>query len=497
MDDLNSTPGTGDPDLDDQGWTVRRSLSLVFLVMTVEALSLGYTMTALGMPSIIHYFHTTQGGWLLTAFLLAGTVAAAMLGKLADLYGKRRILILTLVISGIGAVVCAIAPTLGIMIVGRALQGVVVACMPLSYSLIRDVFPRRLTPFAASVSATGVGVIAVVAPLLVGWLLLAFGFRGMFWFDALWTFAICPAILLTTPESALRRRSRVDVVGGLLLGGGVSALLLVVSMGQSWGWTSASTLLFGAAGVVLLISYFMQATRVREPLVNLRLFRRKPLILAIVVAAISSVGAVTNSVLPLLALTPRSLGGGYGLGMTTLQYAWIATPNGIASALAGMAVGLVMSRFSGTRMVIVVGMGMWVAGTIYLAFRNGTFADLEIGAIIVGAANGMTFAVVPNLVIAATPAGDQGSTSSAVMICQSGFGSTLPVILFAILATQAVRLPGNGILYRLAGFQYGLFLVAGIALVGILLTTTVLRIRRPRPGPAVAEPVAVGSADAG
>jgi len=482
MDALNSVRETSDPDPGDRGWTVRRVLSLFSLVMVCEAVALGYSMISLGLPSIIRHFRTDQGGWLLTAYLLAGAVGAALLGKLADLYGKRRILMLTLVVSGVGASVCAVAPTFEIMVVGRVLQGVIVACLPLAYSLVRDVFPRRLAPFAVSVSATGVGGLAVVTPLLVGWLLLAHGFRGMFWFDVLWTFGFCLAIRATTPESPLRRRSRVDVVGAVLLGGGVAALLLVVSMGGRWGWTSASVLLFGAGGVVLLVAYAFQAGRVREPIVNLRLFRSKPLVLATVVAAVAAVSVITSSIMPLLATTPREVGGTYGLGMTTLEYALIDTPRGLAVVAAGMAVGVLVSRFGGTRLVVVTGMAMWALGAMLLAFRNDTFVDLVVAAVVIGIGYGLTFAAVPNLVIAATPPGDQGSTAGAVQVCQTGFGAVLPVVVFAILATHTVPGPGGGVVYLETGFRYGLFLAAGIAVVGIVLSLTVLSTRVARPG---------------
>jgi MFS family permease len=358
------------------------------------------------------------------------------------------------------------------MIVGRVLQGVIVACLALSYSLIRDVFPRRLAPFVVSVSFTGMGLLSIVNPVLVGWLLTSYGFRGMFWFDTSWTLGFCIAIWATTPESPLRRPARVDVVGAVLLGSGVACLLLVVSMGTRWGWTSATTLLFVSLGIALLIGYGLQSKRAAEPIINLKLFRDKQIVLATMVAAIS---VVQSSVTALLAMTPRALDVTYGLGMTPLQYSLIDAPRGLAAVLGGMAVGALVTRYGTPRVAIIVGMGMWAAGFIYLAFRNDTVADLLVAAVLLGLGYGLLFASVPNLVIAATPAGDQGSTSGAVQVCQTGFGSILPVVLFAILATHAIPRPGGGVLYLETGFRYGLFMAAGIAVVGIVLALTVLR----------------------
>jgi MFS family permease len=175
-DALSSAQETANPASDDRGWTPRWVLSMFALVMVFEAVQIGYSMISVALPSIVTHFHTDQGGWLLTSYLLSGAVASVLLGKCADLYGKRRVLMLTLLTSSVGAILCAIAPTFEIMIVGRVLQGVIVACLALSYSLIRDVFPRRLAPFVVSVSFTGMGLLSIVNPVLVGWLLTSYGF---------------------------------------------------------------------------------------------------------------------------------------------------------------------------------------------------------------------------------------------------------------------------------------------------------------------------------
>jgi MFS family permease len=460
MDALQSASGTDGGGSGRQGWTPRWVLSLVSLVLVCEAVALGYSMISLGLPAIIGHFRTTQGGWLLTSYLLAGAVGAAILGKAADLFGKRRVLMFTLAVSAVGAVLCAVAPTFWLMVVGRALQGVVIACLPLAYSLIRDVFPSRLVPFAVSVSTTGVGFLSVLTPVLVGWLLVSFGFRGMFWFDAICTLLFLFAIRASTPESPLRRDSRVDVLGALLLGGGLAAVLLVISMGGTWGWTSAPSLLFGVAGVVVLGLYAGQSRRSREPVIDLRLFRSRGLLLALTAASLVGISVITSIVVPLLAMTPPEAGGTYGLGISALQYAFIETPRGLAGVVAGMVVGVVVSRFGKLRLVTVTGAGLWIVACLFLAFRNDTFAELVVASVLIGLAYGFTFAGAPNLVIAAAPAADQGS---------------------------AVPGPGGAVVYLETGFRIGLFVGAGVAAVALLLALTVLRVP-DAPQPAMRQP---------
>jgi MFS family permease len=461
------------------GWTARLVWSTVFLAMVLEALALGASMIAIGLPSILTEFPTTQGGWLTTVYFLAGAICAPLLGKAADLYGKRRVLLVTMLVSGVGAVVCALAPSFAVMVVGRTLQGPILATLSLIPSLIRDVYPPRQAAFAASITITGMGAFSLFSPFLIGWLIATAGFRGMFWFDAVWTFGLCVAIRLLTPESALRRRARPDVIGGALLTVGVLAVLVYVSMSNTWGWGSATgvTLLLG--GAVLLTLFFWRTRRVSEPIVNLSLFRRKSLLFVAVCGATAyAISASAFQVVPMLAMTPREAGGTYGLGLTTVQYASIETPKALATVLSGLLLGFLVARGRNPRLFMTLGLAAWAIGTTLLAFRNDTFGDLIIGALVIGIGGGLTTASVPGLVMRATPAGDQGSTAGTVQLCQTGFSSVLPVVMFAVLAKYATLMPGGGVVYAEQGFRTWLLISTALAVVVLLVGVTVLRERR-------------------
>jgi MFS family permease len=483
-----------------QGWTARLVWSTIFLAMVLEALGLGATMIAIGLPTILKEFPTTQGGWLTTVYFLAGAVCAPLLGKAADLYGKRRVLLVTLLVSGAGAVLCALAPSFAVLVVGRSLQGTILATLSLIPSLIRDVYPPRAAAFAASLTITGMGAFSLFGPLLIGWLIATGGFRGMFWFDAAWTFALCLAIRLVTPESTLRRKARPDVLGGALLTAGVLAVLLYVSMGRTWGWASAAGLLLLLGGAVLLALFYLHARRAPEPIVKLSLFRRKPLVFVAIAGATGyAISASAFQVIPMLAMTPRSAGGTYGLGLSTVAYASIGTPQALATVASGLLLGFLVARGANPRLFLTLGLLAWAIGTTLLAFRNDTFADLLVGALVIGVGGGLTTAAVPNLVMRATPAGDQGSTAGTVQLTQTGFSSVLPVVMFAVLAPYAT-VAGGGVIYAEQGFRTWLLISTALAVVVLLIGVTVLRERR---GQAVQEftvdarPLAAASAGDG
>ncbi|MET7335375.1 MFS transporter [Nonomuraea sp. NPDC005650] len=483
-----------------QGWTARLVLSTIFMAMVLEALSLGASMISIGLPSVLKEFPTTQGGWLTTVYFLAGAVSAPLLGKAADLYGKRRTLMVTMLVSGVGAVICALAPSFAVMVVGRTLQGVVLATLSLVPSLIRDVYPPRQAVLASSITVSGMGAFALVSPLLIGWLISVGGFRGLFWFDAVWTFTLCLAIRLSTPESTLRRTARPDVLGGALLAAGVLAVLLYVSMGRAWGWGSVASMILLLAGALLLASFYLHTRRGPEPIVKLSLFRRKPLLFVAVGGATAyAISASTFQLIPMLAMTPREAGGTYGLGFTTLQYASVETPKALVSVLAGLLLGFMVARGRHPRLFLTLGLVAWAIGTTLLALRNDTYGDLLLGALVVGIGGGLTVAGVPNLVMRATPAGDQGSTAGAVQLCQTGFASILPTVMFAVLAPYATIMPGGGVVYAETGFRLWLLISTVLAVGMVLIGVTFLRERRDEAVEFAVEerPPAAVSAEAG
>jgi MFS family permease len=487
-------PETGDGPATEQGWTTRLVLSTIFMAMVLEALGLGATMISTGLPAILKDFPTTQGGWLTTAYFLAGAVSCPLLGKAADLFGKRRVLLATVLLSGVGAVTCALAPSFAVLIVGRALQGPILATLSLIPSLIRDVYPPRQAVLASSVVITGFGLFSVFTPLLVGWLIDHAGWRGLFWFDTAWTLGLGAAIRLVTPETPLRQKARIDFVGASLLSLGILGVLLYVSMGRGWGWTSVRGMLLLAAGIVLLALLFLHARRAAEPIVNFALFRRKPLLFVATGGAIGYGIAITVSqVLPMFGLTPRAAGHTYGLGLSTFEFASIGTPQALATVGAGLVLSFLVTRGWHPQRFLIIGLAAWPVGCVLLAYFNDTLGQLVLGALVTGVGNGLVNASVPNMVMRATPAGDQGSTAGTVQLCQTGFSAVTPVLMFAVLAPHATVFSGGGVVYGEQGFRNWLLIAAALAVAMIGIGAALLRERR---GEAIQEFIAVPVAEA-
>ena len=467
------------PVSDDRGWNSRLVLTTLFLAMVLEALALGSSMVTIGLPSILAEFPTDQGGWLLTTYYLAGAVAAPVLGKFSDIYGKRTVLLVTLVVSCVGAVICALSVSFTMLIAGRALQGVILAAISLSYSLIRDTYPPKPAAIAASVVVTGMGAFSIVAPSLIGWLVDNWGFRGMFWFDTVWMAALAVAILLVVEESPLRRAASPDLLGALYLAAGVVPLLVWVSMSRTWGWTSVNGLALAALGVVSLFLFYCRTSRSSDPIINLGLFRRRQLQFVTLTGATGyAFAGIAGTILPLMATAPAGTNG-YGLGLTTSQYSYIATPFALCGVVAGVVLGTLVAKGRHPQTFMALSMTFWPIGLVLLAFRNDTLFDLVTAALILGTGVGLANGSVPNLVIRATPPDDQGSTSGTVQLCQTGFGAVVPVLMFAVLARYATVTP-TGVQYSEEGFRTWLLVSAVFAIVVLVVARTILWDRSTR-----------------
>ncbi|MEA2270988.1 MAG: hypothetical protein QOC64_3598, partial [Solirubrobacteraceae bacterium] len=249
--------------------------TLLVLAGAALAYALAQTMIVPAMPAI----QRDMGGdaadttWLLTAFLLTSSVATPIVGRLGDMYGKERWLLICLGLFGGGSVISALADSLAVMIAGRAIAGLGGGIFPLAIGIIRDEFPReKVATGIGTISAMfgiGGGIGLVVAGLLVD----GAGAEWIFWLSAAASAVAGWATWRYVPESPVRAEARIDWLGGLLLSGALLTLLLGVSEGNRWGWLSAGVLGLLAASLVLTVVWARWEWRVTDPLVDLRLMR--------------------------------------------------------------------------------------------------------------------------------------------------------------------------------------------------------------------------------
>lgn len=468
------TPGAGDgssvdaPATDDRHrWTPRLVGILVVLILVSEIIPVSAVLAGTALPAIAAEFATTQAGWTMTIAFLTASIAMPMVGKLADMYGKKRLLAIVLVLTVLGAALSATATTFTVFLLGRALQGAIFSVAFLSYSLIRDIFPQKIVPFAVSVTITGTGIVVVLQPFLAGWLIDNHGVAGAFWFVTVLTAVLGAAAMIVVPESPVRSGdSRPDLVGAVLLGGSVAAVLVAVSNGPAWGWASGGTLLLLVLGAVLFAAWLVQAGRVPEPLVNIRQLRRPALLYTVVSSGlVYGVGTTSSSILAIMAMTPREAGGDYGFGMTAGEYAIFGVVNGLGIVLGGLIVG-VTARRTGAKLHMLVAAAAIAGGVLLMGFGRGDEMLVLVATGIAHLGVGLAGAAIPNLVIAAVPADSQVVSSSIAEVSRTlmaGVGTTL---VFVMLNANVQTLVDGVPVYAGTGFMWAYALIAASAVIG-------------------------------
>jgi EmrB/QacA subfamily drug resistance transporter len=459
------------------------SRTLLVLASAGLAYALAQTMIVPALPAIQRDFAADPADvtWLLTAFLLASSVATPLVGRLGDMYGKEHWLLFCLAVFGSGSVVAALAGSLEVMIAGRAIQGAGGAIFPLAIGIIRGEFPREKV-------ATGIGTISAmfgigggVGLVVAGVLVDGVGVEWIFWLSALASAIAAWATWRFVPESPVRVRARIDWVGGLLLSGTLLALLLGVSEGNSWGWTSRGVLgLFGAA-VVLGVLWGRWEWRAGDPLVDLRLMRER---------AVWTTNAATFAIgfamfgsfvlIPQLVQTPPVAG--YGFGASVTASGLFLLPSALIMLVAGPLSGRLGARH-GSKLPLALGTVFAGAGYFLLAFLHGAKLDIYAGSLLLGFGIGLAFAATANLMVEAVPQEVTGVASAINAIMRTVGGAIGAQISAAIVSAELVlggRFPAE------SGFVAAFVLSGAGALVALAVTFAIPA--RSRAGAAARRP---------
>ncbi|MFC5950471.1 MFS transporter [Pseudonocardia lutea] len=458
---------------------------LLVLVLLSEEVAYAFNLVTPALPGMAEAFQTTQIGWVSTAFSLAGAITAPLVGKLADMYGKKRWLLIAAGTMVVGSAIVALAPSFAFVVVGRTIEGVGLAIVPITYSLMRDIFPKRMLAMAVSISVAGIGLTGIVGPIIAGVLIDNFGYRGVFWALALFPLAIGILVFLVVPESPVRVRSRIDWAGAGLLGLALAVLLLGVGEGATWGWTDWKTLGCFVVAVLVFMAWVGYERRPEFPLVDLTLVRSRAVVTTML-ASFTSQGVIALQfvLLSFVVQVPRELGGTYGFGESASAMAAYTSPAGVISMAMGFVVGWLAER-RGARLPLWVGFALAAAGSLVLAFAHDTPTQVVIGYFVYAVGGGLISAAVPNLVIAAVPVEQQAVSASTINVVGS-LGSTIAVqVGFAILLTTVVTVVQGTPIYGGAGITAVYVLAAVLSVVGLVAGLLMRHGRRPQSAEAV------------
>lgn len=438
--------------------------SSITAVLALTGLVAAFTQTLVTpiIPQLPELLKATPADatWVLTATLLAAAISIPIAGRLGDMFGKRRLMLVLLIALIAGSIICAMAVTLVPMIVGRVLQGISLGVISLGISILRDVLhPKSLGGAVALVSAT-LGVGAAVGLPLAAVIAQNFDYHYLFWLAAF--LAIISFVLVATivPVSTLRSGGRFDFPGAVGFGIGLVSVLLAVSKGSSWGWGSPLTLGLLSGGVIVLIAWGYFETRTRDPLINLRVAARRPVLLTNLTSITIGFGFfVTTAVFPALLESPSSTG--VGLGQNLIISSLCLMPLGIVMfVMSPIAARLSAAR--GPRFSLIVG-----GAVVALAFAVAVGLHSEIWHVvlvssIVGVGVGIAYAAMPTLIMRSVPSSETASANGLNSVMRT-LGSTIAATVAGlVLAAHSVTVHGIEIPAD-SGFR-SMFIIATVVL---------------------------------
>lgn len=439
---------------------------LTFAVLAVSAVSFALVQSLVipVLSTIRAALHTSGSGvaWLVTGYLLTASIATPILGRLGDMYGKQRMLVVALALLATGSVVAALAPSISVMIGARAVQGLGGGVLPLGFGIVRDEFPDASVPSAvgvlSSLTAAGAGVGLVVAGPLVS----TFGFRSLFWLPGIAVGLAAIAAHLLVAESPVRDRDRLRWTPAVLLATWLLALLLAVSKSRAWGWGSPAILLLLAVAAAALACWVLVELRSPAPLIDMTMMRLRTVWTVNAVALTMGAGLFA-----VYAFTPTflqtSTAAGYGFGVSVGTSGLMLLPQSIASFGTGVASGALTRRFSARRLLLVALLAN-AASFALLAIVHDHEWQVVVELTVLGLTFGTILAGMASLVVEAVPANQTGVASGMNANIRTIGGAIGTAIGASLIASHE----GAGGLPSEAGYTHAYLLLGAISLLGAM-----------------------------
>jgi EmrB/QacA subfamily drug resistance transporter len=418
----------------------------VVLLLAGVSFALSQTLVIPALPEISSDVDASPAAasWILSGFLLSASVATPIVGKLGDIYGKGRVLTLVLLLFSLGGVVCALAPSIGVLIAGRVIQGVAGGVFPLAFGIIRDTFPpERMAAGLGLVSAI-IGIGAGIGLPLSGVIADNLGVSWLFWISLIAVPAALAAHRLV-PASPASRRVRIDWIGAALLSGALGAVLLGVTEANDWGWGSARTIGLFAGGAVLLGIWLRVESRVDEPLIDLSVLREREVATTNLTGLLVGFAMFSSFLLiPQFAQAPASTG--YGFGYTVTQAGLLLVPAALFQLVAGPLGGALGARI-GFRTTLAAGAVLATAAFLFLALEHSHPWQFMVAAALLGSGISFAFASMANLIVAAVPQSEVGVATGINTITRTVGGAFGAAVATAILTGQTIggsSIPSEG-----------------------------------------------------
>jgi predicted MFS family arabinose efflux permease len=408
----------------------------------------------------------------MTANLLSAAIFTPILGRVGDIAGKKRVLVAVLVALAFGSLLAAVAPSIGVLIAARVIQGAAGAVFPLSYAIIRDEFPApRVAPAIGAISAIiaaagGLGLVAA-GPIVDG-----LGYAWLFWIPMIVVSVAALAAQAFVPDSPVRQPGRINWLAAAALSTGLVSLLLALSRAPESGWTSTSVLGLLSASVLVLGAWMTIELRSTNPLIDMRMMRLPAVWTTNLAALLFGAGQFAIFVfLPQFLQTPADAG--YGFGSSVTEAGALLLPMVFTMFAAGIVSGRVEKSFS-SKAQLVTASTLSVLAFTALALAHEDVWQLAAAAAVFGAGLGLALTSLMNLIVTSVSATQTGVASGMNANFRT-IGGAIGAALMGSIVTADLQAGGFP---TESGYTMGFLLLAGISVAAVIAALRVPSARR-------------------
>lgn len=459
-------------------------LAVLAFAGIVASLTQTLVMPLLGQLPEILSTEPSNATWVVTASLLASAVTTPVAGRLGDLFGKRPVLVGSVVPLAIGSVICAVSSSLWPMLIGRGLQGMGVGLIPVGIAVLRDLLPPAKLGSGIALISSSLGVGGALGLPLAAAVVEYSSWRYLFWGVAVLAVVAGLLIFAVVPKAPVRTdRGRFDVFGAVGSGAALVCLLLAVSKGASWGWTSTITIALFVASVVLLLVWGLWELRMRDPLVDLRVAARPRVLLTNAASIVIGMSMFAQALIfPQLLQLPEATG--YGLGQSMVAMGLWMAPGGLMMMLASP-LSAKLSALAGPKVTLIVGSLIIAAGYGASVPLMGAPWGLMVGAIVISLGVGFAYGAMPALIMSSVPITETSAANSFNTLMRSIGTSVASAAIGAVLAEMSTTFAGGISVPTEDGFRVGILIGCGVAVAAAVVALTI-----PAAGRAAAAAVA-------
>ncbi|ALJ12897.1 MFS transporter [Sphingopyxis macrogoltabida] len=460
--------------------TDRRNLPLIIGALWIAEVTGSFetAMILAALKKLIEDFgNPAMVGWLITGYLIVGAAIAAIVGRLGDLFGRRQVLVVVLIIGAVGSLISALSTNFPVLLAGRLMQGVTGAILPLCIGLVHENAGKERAPMAIGLMISGASI-GTAAGLVVGGMIVDnFSWHGVFFASAGLCAVSALAIGGLLPRSPRQPASEpVDWLSGLAFAPGVALVLVYFSMGNDWGWASPLPLAALAIGVLLTLWWWRASLASPNPLIAVRSFSDRTIAIGSAVTALVAMSTLQITVFFSL-MMQAPLWTLAGLGFTATLAGIAKLPSNLSSVFASPLGGWLAAR-GGGRFALIAGGGVTVAGwLLWFVMDVDSFPKVVAQLIVISFGTTMLFSVAPTIIAQASPPERISEISGLLTVIRQLFMGIGAQMVTTLLAADIVR---RGSETYPSPFAYD-FTVAVIAALCTAAVLTALALPRQHP----------------